>query len=721
MAIDRRYIPAFSLDNVFRDKDTGDPLANGTLEFFINNTSIQKDVYQIAGTSPNYTFTPLPNPMTLSLAGTLVDGAGNPVIPYFLPFNSAGEPEYYDVVCKSSGGVTQFTRESVPYIPDLLSPDDGASNYTNEISNPQFVEVLFDTSSASYTYNFSGASLEEVPLAPGWDLIVTGTGGVTVSRVAIEGTLNLATNPPYVLEIGSSGAITVLQLRQRLVGTPGIWANGRVSSYMLAKTNSSAVTLSMSYVDSNGTSQELASGTLPSSGAYTPVTGEVALPVSSNPQTSPDAYVDIVINIPTGVQIRLTSIQVVFTGNAIVAVPYDQTTQNRQIDHLFNYYQPKLLFKPAPSLLTGWDFPLNPFQFAASGSLTATAAYIVDQTIAARVTGAVTWQRSAISGGLEFTSSGGNNAFYIMQYLSGQQAKKILGTRLSVNVFGYKDSTSGDVTMRVYLFRGSSSASFPTLPTSIGTLASTGVFTLTASNWTEIPRSGLGTATAILSEIATNPDINNADNDYGFSGWEITNSSEIGDTDKFAIVVTFHYTDASTVITVNSISLVPGDLPCRPAPQSIDEVLRECRFYYEKSYSQGTYPGATNTNNAYYATLPTHYTTGAAVPGVIELLYAEEKRTTSPTITFYNPNSGASDSVQVHAFCRSTGAGNTDAQAAVSFSGNWVLRARGRTRASYDPDAALSSLASPAVAGTLNAAAAGVNYHVTIDARLGVV
>ena len=47
MAIDRRYIPAFSLDNVFRDKDTGEPLANGTLEFFINNTSIQKDVIKL--------------------------------------------------------------------------------------------------------------------------------------------------------------------------------------------------------------------------------------------------------------------------------------------------------------------------------------------------------------------------------------------------------------------------------------------------------------------------------------------------------------------------------------------------------------------------------------------------------------------------------------------------------------------------------------------------
>src|SRR5690606_35774435 len=133
-------------------------------------------------------------------------------------------------------------------------------------------------------------------------------------------------------------------------------------------------------------------------------------------------------------------------------------------------------------------------------------------------TGNVAYARSSITGGLQFTTAGTNDAFYILQYLSGREAKKILGGKLCLNIDAFKTSAGDDVTVRAYLFRGSSAASIPTLPATIGTMAASGVFTLTASNWTAIPRKGLGTATGTLNEISTNADIPNL-KDMQFSQW----------------------------------------------------------------------------------------------------------------------------------------------------------------------------------------------------------
>ena len=183
-----------------------------------------------------------------------------------------------------------------------------------------------------------------------------------------------------------------------------------------------------------------------------------------------------------------------------------------------DYYIPRLNTRPASSLLTAWDFTVNPFQFAASGDLTNTAAYICDQTIGfAGATGDVAFSIDPVTNGLALDTAGSNDAFYLLQYLSGADAKKILGTRLSVNVFGYVTSLSGSVIVSVYLFRAPSTSAIPTLSTSIGTVSTDGTFTLTASGWTQIPRSGLDTAQAILPYLAVDTDINNFDNDMSFT------------------------------------------------------------------------------------------------------------------------------------------------------------------------------------------------------------
>ncbi len=88
MALDSHYIPAFSIEDVLLDKDTGSPLSGGLVYFYRNSQpGTLKSVYQLSGTTPDYTYTPLTNPVVLSSIGTFADSLDNPVIPYFYPYD----------------------------------------------------------------------------------------------------------------------------------------------------------------------------------------------------------------------------------------------------------------------------------------------------------------------------------------------------------------------------------------------------------------------------------------------------------------------------------------------------------------------------------------------------------------------------------------------------------------------------------------------------------
>ena len=667
MAIDPRYIPAFTIETVILDKDTGAPLSGGIVTFEQDNQpGTLKNVYQITGTSPDYTYTELPNPMTLSSIGTFEDSLSNPVVPYFLPYDDADNVELYRVIVESSAGTEQFTREAVPYVDQTNDPEDSAINFSNELTNPQFANVVFDTVSSSYAYTFTGAVLETVALGAGWDLVVSGTGTVTVSQTKPVGTINILTNPGTLLNITSAGVSSV-RLRQRLYGSPNLFGNGRVTTTITGKTfSSSNVTMQVLYSQSNGAISDLAILTdiFPQSQNYVTISESAPIPLSNSVDNYPDAYVDIDIVIPLNINIEITSVQVVSTGQLVVSpIEYDQSSNDRQIDYEFNYFKPQLDFKPIPSMLTGWDFPLNPAQPRGTAmNITTTPQYTWDQTIATSVVGNMALVRNAVTGGYQATTANNTEAFYVMQYLSGSQARKMLNTQLSVNIDAFRTQTGGTVTARVYLYRATAAAVFPTMPTTIGTIAASGVFTLTAANWTLIPRGNQGQAQGALSTVDTTDytTLNDVE-DLQFNGWEITTAADIADTDKFAIVVTFQCPTTGTVVTVNSISLVPGSIATRPAPQTQDEVLRECQHYFEMSFNQDAVPGTTVTT----AGVVTMHQTTHTVSAVQTDLYGSEftipfnSTKLSPTgtsITFYSPvNAGLSNAVEVGFYEGSSG------------------------------------------------------------------
>lgn len=117
-------IAAPMLQDYFVDKDTGAPLSAGVVTLYQDNSrTTLKNWYYQAGSPGAYTYIALPNPMTLSSVGTIVDPNGNDTIPFFYPFsetdNLTSQPYYITV--DNSNGERQFTRQNFPFIAETPS------------------------------------------------------------------------------------------------------------------------------------------------------------------------------------------------------------------------------------------------------------------------------------------------------------------------------------------------------------------------------------------------------------------------------------------------------------------------------------------------------------------------------------------------------------------------------------------------------------------------
>lgn len=732
---DPRFIESPSIQNCFRDKDTALPLSSGVTYWYrdIERTSPNKTLkpiytkVQLADNS--YNFVELPNPLTLNAIGTYSDDTGNDINIYLYPYlgtpedAQAGAEDLYFVEVYSSGGVLQETREAWPPLASGgESPTELFEASDNLLSNPQFVSVLFNPIT-SYTYSVSGTTTSNV--AKDWDVETTGTGSFTVSQDNLTDLL-IPTNPPFALTITNTG-VTSIKLVQRLSQSPRVVGDAYVSASMVVRSlDSAAHELSMDYVADDGyTANLILASTTADNNYSTLINTESTKITTTNATGGLTGYVDIKITIPPGAQIAVTSTQVAAVQNASSSVQYLEETTARQIDHLYHYDKPNIDFKPIPSMLVGWDFPLNPAQISSSTTLGATNKYVWDQLIMGRAAADFTITRSAVTGHLNAASTAATSSFYCMQYLSGADAQKILGTKLSVNLFTWA-VTNTDVTATIYLYRGSSAALFPPLGTTIGTIDAAGAFTLTAANWTEIPRNNLGVATHAVAAVATNPDVNNTENDIGFSGWEITDTTQISNTDKFAIVVAYAVPTSGTTVSIGSISLVPGNIPTRPAPQAADEVFRECQRYYEKSYSIGI-PVASAVSAGMVGSANGITGTGTstikAQKSFFHIPFNTTKRLVAPTVTLYSVL-GTAANVTATIYGKDSIAVTKSSVVDAPISSNWTQIALGRDGVSYFPtlatlDTIIATITSGG--GVYNNAAAWVECHYQVEARLGVV
>lgn len=82
-----------------------------------NSRTTLKNWYYQSGSPGAYSYITLPNPMTLSASGTIVDSNGNDALPFFYPFSETDNstPQSYYITCVNSAGQGIFTRQNFPF------------------------------------------------------------------------------------------------------------------------------------------------------------------------------------------------------------------------------------------------------------------------------------------------------------------------------------------------------------------------------------------------------------------------------------------------------------------------------------------------------------------------------------------------------------------------------------------------------------------------------
>jgi hypothetical protein len=137
-------VSAAMLQDPFVDNVTLTAMSGGVITCYQDNSrTTLKNWYYQSGSPGAYTYIALPNPMTLSAAGTIVDGNGNDTIPFYYPYSETDNTtvQTYYITVVDANGQAQFTRQNFPYLPnDGGSPSPGTSGNTNRnyIANNRF-------------------------------------------------------------------------------------------------------------------------------------------------------------------------------------------------------------------------------------------------------------------------------------------------------------------------------------------------------------------------------------------------------------------------------------------------------------------------------------------------------------------------------------------------------------------------------------------------------
>ena len=274
---------------------------------------------------------PWDNPIQFLANGTLpVDIYWDPDKVYRLEFrqgNTQSDPLIYLVENYSpgNGGDTPV--------------DTTASATTNQITNPQFSLISF-TSPLTLTSVTDPAPIQ---IGPGWFLNLSGTGSVTIERVALSSTQSNPTNAPYALRLTMSGWSGTPYLSQRFNQNGMLWSTFTqpryVSSSITARIQGSPQSINAQLYDSMGNALTTVLPSTVITDSYNEFTGTGLMPTTDNTDTPPAAWIEYRLFLPTNVDIFLTSFQLV-TSNSINQFQYLQDSIERQIDYTYHSAYP---------------------------------------------------------------------------------------------------------------------------------------------------------------------------------------------------------------------------------------------------------------------------------------------------------------------------------------------------------------------------------------------
>lgn len=687
---------------------TGLPLNDEYWIFFLENT-VPYDpqlVYQ-----DNQGMTPWSDPVQFLSNGTLPDNI------YY------NDGEIYRLE------VRHGPLQSDPLIYEVndFVPDNGGSSTSssgsqeNQISNSQFAFVDFtiqpSINATDKTLSITTAGTYQI--GADWSLVLTGAGSATVTQVIYTGDENTVADPvpPYALKIETTGWTTAI-LYQRFNGVAAIWANTFVSMSILARSdNDIASPITLNYAPSSpGTLVPIVSGIPLSTGSFQIVQGSIALPVSTNTARNDVSYVDMQIVLPGTASIELSNVQVMGHDTILPAQfsPEPDETIERQLDHEFHYYANSLIIQPKDSILTGWNFPLNPWQIRTSAltTIASQCSYITDQTILYQSTAssvAVGKASFANNSALTITSILGTNIFALIQYIDPNTVipywGSILSSLVKAKLVSGVSPTSIKFKMRL-IYRA-------TLPSTLGT---TEPIASIDSNGNPVFSAGW-TALSPINDPAYV--LGTSLSDYSFNGFQMPASSAAAMTLGIVLYTTSNMSTSTPDSCIfEEISLVPNAFAIESNPLSWDETFRRCQFYYESSYNSGKWPGDVAAEGQYQVWQYLLYTGSGFMlyASPFDLQFKNIKRASNPTITLYNPETGASDNAIAQIYSNGAlDASNTNEPVST----NWNRIIAGTHSAQYVPLTSGSLLNSSALASS-DPTMGILRFQTIIDSRLGV-
>jgi hypothetical protein len=487
----------------------------------------------------------------------------------------------------------------------------------NQISNGNFSLVNFSATVLSPTVptiTITVAGTYEI--SPGWFLTLTGSGTTTLTQKIYSGS-SAALEPNainYGLNISSSGWSGVI-LYQRFNNNGNIFADGAINISFLGRAPSSAQSVSATYSPSDSGTPTTVINTSVLTGHYVTYSGTMNLPVQDNSDLSSVAYTDIIFTLPTTGAVEITDVQVVGQNTPLIdpatSMPYatqtlistinpeyQQTTEERNLDHLFHYYADALIAQPKDSLLAGWNFPLNPWQFTTTAitNVANNGYHAADQTIMIQQAYVASTTANNIAVGqaintndfaLQINAVTATNQFGIVQYIDTATIAPYWGKTLSAMVKA-KITTinSSKIAMKMRLF------SKLTVP---GAVSQTDPVSAWVSGSDPVFAAGY---TAIIPENDPIFILSDAtEQTFSFNKFTLPSCS----TDVQTLGIIFYsITDMSIsgtpdIIFINDVSLVNNDFALPTQPQTFNQVLEDCQYYYEKSYDQYVLPTASTS------------------------------------------------------------------------------------------------------------------------------
>lgn len=213
--------------------------------------------------------------------------------------------------------------------------DTVALTSSNQITNPQFALM-----SVQNPTTIGATNPDPIEIAPGWTLLLSGTGTLTIERVALDNSNANPSNAPYALRLTMNGWTTdSVILRQRFQQNGMLWANKIVSSAITTRIEGSPQSITANLVDSNNSVLGTVIPLTPVNETWNQYTGYAQLPDTTNPDDPPAAYIDYLLHLPSNIDIYLTSFQVI-VQDLPVRPSFEQDSIERQIDHTYNKAYP---------------------------------------------------------------------------------------------------------------------------------------------------------------------------------------------------------------------------------------------------------------------------------------------------------------------------------------------------------------------------------------------